>query len=161
MEPQSPDQGSHLNHWGGNIKSKIPDCQITPNPRRYWLLRTLTWLSNCTDWTWHLYTKPSCWQHPLQDTLPKQARQKHKNNHQQMGVPQTPKYTTSHSPAHQTKKKKKKKKPHLFLLECRHSSPLNKKSAQTNEPTFPSKGKKPKGRRNTTLKPGKRRPQTE
>ena len=37
----------------------------------------------------------------------------------------------------------------------------NKESMQTMQPTFLSKGKKSKGRSNTTLKPGKRRPQLE
>ena len=33
-------QGLNLNHWGGSIEFKIPDCQRTPSPRgiNYWEL---------------------------------------------------------------------------------------------------------------------------
>ena len=41
---------------------------------------------------------PNCWQHPALEASPKQhARQDHKPNHQQIGIPQTPQIIPPHT----------------------------------------------------------------
>ena len=72
-----------------------------------------------------------------------QAKQKHKPNHQQTGLP-------PHSALPIREKQTNKNAAQI--------SPYTK-LRQTTGPTLG--GQKPKGRKNSTLKPGKRRPQTQ
>ena len=88
-------------------------------------------------------TRSGTTQPPVQDALSKQqTKQKYKPNHQQTGLP-----------------------PHSVLSirgktnkNSAQISPYSKLT-QTTEPT--PGGQKPKGRNNSTLKPWKRRPQTQ
>ena len=82
--------------------------------------------------------------HPVQDASSKQTKQKYKPNHQQTGLP-----------------------PHSALpirgktnKQTNNSAQISpyRKLTQTTGPTLG--GQKPKGRNNSTLKLGKRRPQT-
>ena len=81
----------------------------------------------------------------MQEASSKQeTKQKHEPNHQQTGLP-------PHSALPSKGKKKKQTKNSAQI------SPYTKLTQATG-PTLG--GKKPKGRKNSTLKPGKRRPQT-
>ena len=83
----------------------------------------------------------------MQDTSSKQqTKQKYKPSHQQTGVP-------PHSALPMRGKKNQKQKQNSAQI-----SPYMKLT-QTTGPNLG--GQKPKGRKNSTLKPGKRRPQTE
>ena len=84
---------------------------------------------------------PTTSKHPVQDATSKQpTKQKYRPNHHRI--------PTSLSLAHQRKNKQKNS---AQISPC-------KKLTQTIGPTLG--GQKPKGRKNSTLKPGKRRPQT-
>ena len=85
---------------------------------------------------------PTTSKHPVQDAASKQpTKQKYRPNHHRI--------TTSLSLAHQRKNKQKN---------SAQISPY-RKLTQTIGPTLG--GQKPKGRKNSTLEPGKRRPQTQ
>ena len=87
---------------------------------------------------------PNYQQHPVQDASSKQqTKQKCKPNHQQTGLP-------SHSALPIRGKTNKQKLAQISLC---------KKLTQTTGPILG--GQQPKGRKNSTLKPGKRRPQTQ
>ena len=128
-----------LSLQNGSIDSKTLDNQRTPN------------LGNIKQWkspqrqplvckTWH---HPYCQQHPVQDASSKQqTRQKWKPNLKQTRLP-----PHSALPIRGKKKKKKKKKAAQISLYT--------KLTETNGPTLG--GQKPKGGKNSTLKPGKRR----
>ena len=82
----------------------------------------------------------------MQDISSKeQAKQKYKPNHQQTGLP-------PHSDLPLEEKTNKQTK-------TQHKSHPIHKLTQTTGPTLG--GQKPKGRKNSTLKSGKRRPQTQ
>ena len=84
----------------------------------------------------------------MQDASPKQqTKQKYKPNHQQTGLPP---HSALPSEEKQTNKLTNKNSAQI--------SPYTK-LIQTTAPTLG--GQKPKGRKNSTLKPGKRRPQTQ
>ena len=88
-------------------------------------------------------TRSGTTQPPVQDALSKQqTKQKYKPNHQQTGLP-------PHSVVSIRGKTNKN---------SAQISPYSKLT-QTTEPTLG--GQKPKGRNNSTLKPWKRRPQTQ
>jgi len=83
----------------------------------------------------------------VQDTLPKQqARQKHKNNHQQQDYHRHSKtyHFTQPCPLEEKKEKKKKKQNSPAPSRMQTHVTFNKKSTQTTEPTFPTKGKNQK-----------------
>ena len=80
----------------------------------------------------------------MQDTSSKQqAKQKYKPNHQQIGLPP---HSALPIRGKQTNKNSAQISPYTKLT-------------QTNGPALG--GQKPKGRKNSTLKTGKRRPQTQ
>ena len=84
-------------------------------------------------------------QHPVQEASPKQqTKQKYKPNHQPAGLP-----PHSALPIRGETNKQTKIQQNLTLFKT-----------YTNHWTN-SRGQKPKGRKNSTLKPGKRRPQTQ
>ena len=136
-----------LSLWRGSTDSKTLDCQRT-NPREYQIVRTHTKeMTGIQD-----PASPNHQYHPVPDASSKQqTKQKYKPNHQETGLP-----------------------PHSALpirgKTNKNSSQISPytKLKQTTGPNF--RGKKPKGRKNSTffkeriqfsLKPGKRRPQTQ
>ncbi len=83
----------------------------------------------------------------MQDTSSKQqTKQKYKPNHQQTGLPPHSALPIRGKTNKQTNKNSAQISPYMKLT-------------QTTGPTLG--GQKPKGRKNSTLKPGKRRPQTQ
>ena len=92
----------------------------------------------------------------MQDTLPKQqARQKHKNNHQQKGVPQTPQNIPPH-----TALPIRGKQIQRFTLEHKHKSPLTRSQYKPLNQPFPPRAKA-KRKKEYNPKACKRRPQVE
>ena len=128
-----------LSLWSGSTDSTTLDYQRT-NPRGYQMVKTHTKeTTGIQD-----LESPNHQQHPVQDASSKQqTKQKYKPNHQQAGSP-------PHS-ANQRKNKQTNKNSAQI-------SPYGK-LAQTTGPILG--GKKPKRRKNSTLKPGKRRSQTQ
>ena len=89
---------------------------------------------------------PNHQEHPVHDASSKQqAKQKYKPSHQQTGLP-------PHSALHTRGKNKQTNKNSAQI------SPYSKLT-QTTGPTLG--GQKPKERKNSTFKPGERRPQTQ
>ena len=83
----------------------------------------------------------------MQDTSSKQqTKQKYKSNHQKTGLPPHSALPIRGKTNKQTNKNSAQISPYMKLT-------------QTTGPTLG--GQKPKGRKNSTLKPGKRRPQTQ
>jgi len=90
---------------------------------------------------------PNHQQHSVQDASSKQqTKQKYKHNHQQTGLPPHSALPIRGKPKKQTKN-------------STQISPYTKKCTQTSGPTLG--GQKPKGKKISTLKPGKRRHQTQ
>ena len=129
-----------LSLWSGSTDSKTLDYQRS-NPREQQIVRTHTKkTTRIQD-----LESPNHQQHPVQDASSKQqTKQKYKPNHQQTALP-----------------------PHS-ALPIRGKTNIQKwsvqispytKLTQTTGPTL--EGKRQKGRENSTLKPGKRRPQTQ
>ena len=130
-----------LSLWSGDTEFKTLDYQRT-NPKGYKIVRTHTketaWIQGPAS--------PNHQQHPVQDASTKQqTKQKCKPSHQQTGLP-----------------------PHSALPIRGKTNKQTKTSAQispymkltkTDGPNLG--GQKPKGRKSSTLKPGKRRPQTQ
>ena len=123
-----------LSLWRGSTDSKTLDYQRT-NPRGYQIVRIHTKETTGIQDT----TSPN---HPVQDASSKQqTKQKYKPNHQQTGLP-----PHSALPIRgKTNKNSAQISPYTKLI-------------QTTRPTLG--GQKAKRRKNSTLKPGKRRPQT-
>ena len=127
-----------LNLWIGSTDSKILDYQRT-NPREYQIVLTSTKETNWVQDQATPTTSSTLWRTP------------HPNNKKDKNTTKssTDRITTS-QPCTSEEKKKKKISAQI--------SPY-KKLTQTTGPTLG--GQKPKGRKNSTLKPGKRRPQTQ
>ena len=148
MESLLPAQAQALSLWIGSADSKTLDYQRTPNPTEYQIERILTTATASIQDP----ASPNCQQHPVQDASSKQkTRQKCKPYHQQTGLP-----------PHSALPIRGKKKQNSAQI-----SPYTKLT-QTTGPTLG--GRKPKGRKNSTffkeriqlsLKPRKRRPQTQ
>jgi len=91
----------------------------------------------------HMYPRSSttnCRQHTEQDASPnQQEREEHKPNHQHAGFPKdTPKHTTSYSPAQQ----RGKNSPYPIRIQVQ--VPPKTRPTQTTGPTLPTKGRNPK-----------------
>ena len=116
-------------------------CLFQNNPREYQIVRThkkeTTWIQDPAS--------PNHQYHLVQDASSKEEKkQKYKPNHQQVGLPLT-------QPCPSEKKWRNNKN-------AAQISPYRKLT----KPTGPILGgQKPKGRKNLTLKPGKRRRQTQ
>ena len=127
-----------LSLWRGSTDSKTLDCQRT-NPRGYQIVRTHTKeMTGIQD-----PASPNHQYHPVPDASSKQqTKQKYKPNHQETGLP-----------------------PHSALpirgKTNKNSSQISpyRKLTQTTGPTLGRQ--KPRGKRNSTLKPVKRSPQTQ
>ena len=131
-----------LSLWSGRTDSKTVDYQKT-NPRDYQIVRTHTKeTTSIQD-----QASPNHQQHSVQDASSKQqTKQKYKHNQQQTGLP-------PHSALPIRGKTKKQTKNSTQI------SPYTKKFTQTSGPNLG--GQKPKGKKISTLKPGKRRHQTQ
>ena len=132
MEPEFPNQGSHLvsEMQALNPRSQTARELLTPGHIDYWEL-------------WHLYTKPSITQlltvstsGNFTQTTSKTKTQKQSSTDR--SPTNTSKYTTSHSPDHQ---RENNSPPHT---RTQAQITPNKKSIQTTQPTTPSKGKSQK-----------------
>ena len=139
-----------LSLWSGCTDSKTLDYQRT-NPRKYQMVRThtkeTTWIQDPAS--------PNHQYHPVHVASSKQqTKQKYKPNHQQTGLPLTQSFPSEEKQTN-TNKNSAQISPYTKLT-------------QTTGPT--SGRQKPKGRNNSTffkervqlsLKPRKRRPQTQ
>ena len=139
MESWFPGQisGPESLEWEGCI-------QDTRLPKNSWPHEVL--ISENSHEDFHLYPGPSSTQYRI--LHPKNKQDKNKPSHRQTSFPQTLENTTLHSLAHQ------REKTHLLPSEGRHKS-FPSKAYHWNNLTH--QGQKPKGRRNTALKVGKRR----
>ena len=140
-----------LSLWSGSTDSKTQDYQRT-NPWEYQILRIhtkeTTWIQDPAS--------PNHQQHPVKDASSKQqTKQKYKLNYHtgyRIIIQETAyRIATSLSLAHQRKNKQTNKNSAQILPYI--------KFTQNPEPTLG--GKKPKGKKNSILKSGKRRPQTQ
>ena len=131
-----------LSLCNGSTDSKTL-CYQRATPREYQIVRTHT-----KETTGIQDPAPPNYQlHLVQDASSKQqTKQKHKPCHQQTGLPQYLALPIRGKPNKQTIKNLAQISPYTKLT-------------QTNGPTLG--GQKPKGRKNSTLKPGKRRLQTQ
>ena len=151
MESSFLTRDQALSLESGSTDPKTLDFQRT-NPREYQIVRTHT-----KETTWIL-TSPNHQLHPVQDSSSKQqTKQKYKPNHQQAGLPplsalpirgKSESEVTQSLRATPWKTNKQKLSTNLTLCEA----------YQATGPTLA--GQKQKGKKNSTLKPGKRRPQT-
>ena len=125
--------------WCGSTDSKTLDNQRT-NPREYQIVRTHT---KKTTWIQDL-ASPNHQQHPVRDASSKQQTKKNTNP----TISRQDYHLTQPCPAEekQTNKNSTQISPY-------------RKLTQTTGPTLG--GQKPKGRKNSTLKPGKKRLQTQ
>ena len=149
MESQFSGQRLSLRLWSGSTESKTLDFHRTTNFREHCLVRTPT-------------KAPTCIQDPAAFSVRRLTQATSKTETQTQSSEDkitmgTPKYTTSHSPAHQ-RGKIKQNKSYILPPEHRHKSlpawSLNKLLDQL----YPLRAET---KRNTTLKLGKRRPQTQ
>ena len=138
---------SRQKYWSG-----VPLPSPRTNPREYQIVRIHTkeptWIQDPAS--------PNHQQHPVQDTSSKQqTKQKYKPNHQQTGLPPHSALLIRGKTNNQTNKNSAQISPYMKLT-------------QTTGPILG--GKEPKGRKNSiffkeriqlSLKPGKRRPQTQ
>ena len=127
-----------LSLWSGSTDSKTLEYQrITPREFQIVRIHTkeTTWIQDPAS--------PNHQEHPVQDTSSKQ--QKYKPNHQQTGLPPHSALLIRGKTNNQTNKNSAQISPYMKL-------------SQTTGPILG--GKKPKGRKKSTLKPGKRRLQT-
>ena len=140
MEYSFLTRGRALRLWTGSTDSKTLSYQRT-SPGECQIVRTHTKeTTGIQD-----LASPNHQQHPVQEASSKQqTKQKYKPNHQQTGLP-----------------------PHS-ALPIRGKTSKNKNSAQISPNSKFTQttglflgGQKPKGRKNTTFKPGKRRPKTQ
>ena len=140
MEYSFLTRGRALRLWTGSTDSKTLGYQRT-SPGECQIVRTHTKeTTGIQD-----LASPNHQQHPVQEASSKQqTKQKYKPNHQQTGLP-----------------------PHS-ALPIRGKTSKNKNSAQISPNSKLTQttglflgGQKPKGRKNTTFKPGKMRPKTQ
>ena len=137
MESSFLTRDQALNLWSGSTDSKTLDYQRN-NPTEYQIVRTHTKETTGIQDP----ASPNHQYYPVQDaSTKKQAKQKCKPSNQQTGLP-------PHSALPIRGKTNKQKTAQI--------SPYMK-FIQTAGPNLG--GQKPKGRKNSTLKPGKRRPQ--
>ena len=140
MESSFLTRDQALSLWSGRTDSKTVDYQKT-NPRDYQIVRTHTKeTTSIQD-----QASPNHQQHSVQDASSKQqTKQKYKHNHQQTGLP-------PHS-AFPIRGKTNKNK---------NSAQISANSKLTQTTGLFLGGQKPKGKKISTLKPGKRRHQTQ
>ena len=130
-----------LSLWNGSTDCKTLDYQRI-NPRGYQIVRTHTKENTGIQ----DLASPYHQEHPVQDTTSKQQiKQKYKPNYQQTVLP-------PHSAFPIRRKTNKQTNNNTAQISA------YKKLRETTGPTLG--GQEPKGKKNSTLKPGKRRPQT-
>ena len=139
-----PHQKSSLSLWSRSTDFKIQDCQRT-NPREYQIVRTptkeTTWIQNLASPNHH---STLCRMPYLNNN------NKNKNTNQIISRQDYHLTQVCLSEEKQINKQTKKKQAQISYY---------KKLTQVTGPSLG--GQKPKGRKNSILKPGERRPQTQ